>query len=129
MSAGPRNFLTPTEPNENKGGYRRIKRGEGAASVWGVGSNRVSDRKMKFLGVVFLIICCGVPLSAGMGLLFPGSGAPGFLWGCLVIAHLFLIASEMITQRELPSRKVGMLVVWGTFPASWVLFWVSYWLD
>lgn len=125
MSAGPRNFLTPKEPNENKGGFRKVKRGEGAASVWGVSSHRASDLKMRVLGVVFLVICFGVPVSAVLGACCGGAWPLGMLWGFLVIAHLYMIASEMITHRELPSRGLGMLVCWGTFPLGWFLAWTS----
>lgn len=117
MSAGPRNFLTPTEPNENRGGYRRFKRGEGAASIWGVGSNRASDFKMNCLGVIFLLICLGVPVSAVMGAIADGGWSPGTFWGCLVIAHLFLMVSEMTTHREIPARGRGLLLCWVTFLA------------
>lgn len=69
---------------------------------------------MKILGWILL----------GMALLFPVGflvgGLAGWNWlgfvavSSFVLAHLFLMVSEMTTHREVPTRKKAMLILWGS---------------
>ena len=113
MNGGPSSYFKPPDPDENRYGFRKVKRGEGVARVWGSIVNGSSAFKMKVLGWVFVTISLGVPLSMLLGHSFDLPWTGGTFFGCLVIAHLFLMVSEMVTHHELPTRRIGLWTCWG----------------
>ena len=113
VNGGPSSYFKPPEPDENRYGFRKVKRGEGRAHVWGAAGNQTSDFRMKVLGIIFGAISLGVPLSMLGGYFLAAGWTIGAFWGCLVVSHFFLMISEMVTHRELPTRKIGLLFCWG----------------
>jgi len=124
MNGGPSSRFKPVEPNENKGGFRKIKRGEGRASVRGVIETRPSDRTMKILGVCLLVMV-GIALTCLAGVLFFESSVFGMVaFGSVVLSHVLIMMGEMITHREIPTRALAIKLLWGGIVIF--LVWVNF---
>ena len=115
MTGGHSSRFKTKEPDDNKGGFRKIKKGEGRVAVRGEVAGRISERRVKVLGGILFGVAITVPVFVSLRLFTEFSWALMMVWISLVLAHFFLIISETIIHRELPWRKWSMIVCWGTF--------------
>lgn len=105
-----RRFPKPAEPNENKGGFRKIKKGEGQATVFGGGGR--SGLEMNTVGWILLSVASCVPVLALVGLLTPFEWPFPLMLAAFVFAHAYLFMTAWMMHRPVPGKFLSLLLCW-----------------
>jgi hypothetical protein len=105
-----RRFPKPAEPNENKGGFRKIKRGEGQATVFGGGGQ--AGLEMNTVGRILLTVSSFVPVFALLGLLTPFKWSIPLMMAAFVFAHAYLFMTAWMMHRTVPGKGLSLALCW-----------------
>ncbi|YCM44674.1 hypothetical protein V2O64_01385 [Verrucomicrobiaceae bacterium 227] len=114
MNGGGSKRFKPVEPGANKGGFRKVQRGEGRARVRGVIVDS-DDRWMKIHGAILLGISLLVPVSMILGIVLEASWTLGLFWASMFLSIMYLIVVEVVTGKEIVRRGWAMVLTFSPF--------------
>lgn len=122
MTGGYSSRFKTKEPGENKDGFRKIKSGEGQATVFGGGGK--SGLEMNTVGWILLSIAASVPVLLLVGLFTTMDWPFALMMASFVFAHAFLFMTAWMMHRAVPGKKLSLLLCWMPLLAFVLVNWV-----
>lgn len=102
----------PKEPSENKNGFRKIKKGEGQATVFG--GHGKSGLEMNTVGWILLSVASVVPVMALVQLFTSFEWPFALMMAAFVFAHAYLFMTAWMMNRPVPGKLLSLLLCWAS---------------
>ncbi|MGD1979295.1 MAG: hypothetical protein PVJ98_07880 [Akkermansiaceae bacterium] len=122
-----RRFPKPAEPNENKGGFRKIKKGEGQATVFGGGGK--AGLEMNTVGWILLTVSSFVPVMALLVSFTSLAWAFPVMMAAFLFAHAYLFMTAWMMHRKVPGKLLSLALCWGPLLILGLIKWLSSYLQ